>query len=76
VPTPRVDVDVAVGAGDCAMDALLEGLWLHDLLGGPVRAAVASVCAQVLGTVVRHDARAAAITVSRPAANPARAELD
>ena len=31
---------------------------------------------QVLETVVCHAARAAAITVSRPAANPARAELD
>src|SRR3954468_14607135 len=64
VPAPRVAVADTVGAGDSAMAALLDGLWLHDLVGGPARAALASVSAQVLETVVRHAARAAAITVS------------
>jgi fructokinase len=77
VPAPRVDVADTVGAGDSAMAALLDGLWLHDLLGGPARTALASVSAQVLETVVRHAAHAAAITVSRPGADPpTRAELD
>jgi fructokinase len=76
VPAPRVDVADTVGAGDSAMAALLDGLWLHDLLGGPAREALASVTTQVLEDVVRHAARAAAITVSRPGADPpTRAEL-
>ena len=76
VPAPRVDVADTVGAGDSAMAALLDGLWLHDLLGGPARNALASVTTQVLEDVVRHAARAAAITVSRPGADPpTRAEL-
>jgi fructokinase len=58
------------------MAALLDGLWLHDLLGGSARGALTSVSTQVLETVVRHAARAAAITVSRPGADPpTRAEL-
>lgn len=76
VPAPRVEVADTVGAGDAAMDTLLDGLWLHDLLGGPARDALASVSTQTLETVVRHAARAAAITVSRPGADPpTRAEL-
>ena len=76
VPAPRVDVADTVGAGDSAMAALLDGLWLHGLLGGPARDALASVTTQVLEDVVRHAARAAAITVSRPGADPpTRAEL-
>jgi fructokinase len=65
-PAPRVDVADTVGAGDSATAALLDGLWRHDLLGGPARGALASVSAQALEDVVRHAARAAAITVSRP----------
>jgi fructokinase len=77
VPAPRVEVADTVGAGDSAMAALIDGLWLHDLLGGPARDALASVSAQVLEEVVQHAARAAAITVSRPGADPpTRAELD
>jgi len=76
VPAPRVDVADTVGAGDSAMAALLDGLWLQGLLGAPARGALASVSTQGLETVVRHAARAAAITVSRPGADPpTRAEL-
>jgi fructokinase len=76
VPAPRVTVADTVGAGDSAMAALLDGLWLHDLLGASTRDALASVSTQALETVVRHAARAAAITVSRPGADPpTRAEL-
>src|SRR3954468_24409701 len=64
VPAPRVAVADTVGAGDSAMAALLDGLWLHDLLGESTREALASVSTQALETVVRHAARAAAITVS------------
>jgi fructokinase len=76
VPAERVTVSDTVGAGDSAMAALLDGLWQYDLLGGSAREALTSVSTQVLEHVVRHAARAAAITVSRPGADPpTRAEL-
>jgi fructokinase len=77
VPAPRVQVADTVGAGDSAMAALLDGLWLHDLLGAPARAALRDIGTDVLDAVVRRAVKAAAITVSRPGADPPRAaELD
>lgn len=70
VPAPRVQVADTVGAGDSAMAALLDGLWRHDLLGGPARGALRAVGTDVLDDVVRRAVRAAAITVSRPGADP------
>lgn len=71
-----VQVVDTVGAGDSAMAALLDGLWWHDLLGASARAALDSIGTDVLTDVVRHAVRAAAITVSRPGADPpTRAEL-
>jgi fructokinase len=76
VPAPRVQVVDTVGAGDSAMAALLDGLWTHGLLGAPARAALAAIGTDVLGDVVRHAVRVAALTVSRPGADPpTRAEL-
>ena len=76
VQAPLVEVVDTVGAGDSAMAALLDGLWRHDLLGAPARAALASISTDVLVDVVRHAVRAAATTVSRPGADPpTRAEL-
>ena len=76
VPAPHVDVADTVGAGDSAMAGLLDGLWQHDLLGAGARPALAAVRPQVLAAVVGHAARAAAITVSRPGADPpTRAQL-
>jgi fructokinase len=77
VPAPAVQVADTVGAGDSAMAALLDGLWTHGLLGGPARAALAGVRPEVLESVIAHAVRAAAITVSRPGADPpTRSELD
>lgn len=76
VRAPVVQVVDTVGAGDSAMAALLDGLWRHDLLGAPARAALASISTDVLIDVVRHAVRAAATTVSRLGADPpTRAEL-
>ncbi|SDQ69735.1 carbohydrate kinase [Quadrisphaera sp. DSM 44207] len=76
VPAERVRVADTVGAGDSAMAALLDGLWEHGLLGGPAREALAGIGTGVLQDVVRRAVRAAAITVSRPGADPpTRAEL-
>ena len=76
VPAPPVQVADTVGAGDSAMAALLDGLWTHGLLGGPAREALARVGPEVLEAVVTHAVRAAAVTVSRPGADPpSRSEL-
>lgn len=76
VRAPVVQVVDTVGAGDSAMAALLDGLWWHDLLGAPARAALTLIDTDVLTDVVRHAVRAAATTVSRPGADPpTRAEL-
>jgi fructokinase len=77
VPTPRVAVADTVGAGDSFMSGLLDGLWSAGLLGGSARRALAEVSRQVLERVVRRAVRAAAVTVSRPGADPpTRAELE
>jgi fructokinase len=77
VSSPQVQVADTVGAGDSAMAALLDGLWTHGLLGGPAREALARVSPEVLESVLSHAVRAAAITVSRPGADPpTRSELD
>jgi len=76
VQAPRVDVADTVGAGDSAMAALLDGLWEHDLLGAAAREALTAISTDVLEQVVRHAVTAAAITVSRPGADPpTRADL-
>lgn len=76
VQAPLVEVVDTVGAGDSAMAALLDGLARHELLGAPARAALSSISTGVLADVVQHAVRAAAVTVSRPGADPpTRAEL-
>jgi fructokinase len=76
VPTPAVRVADTVGAGDSFMSGLIDGLWEAELLGGPQRRALAEVSRQVLERVLRHAAQVAAVTVSRPGADPpTRAEL-
>jgi fructokinase len=76
VAAPAVDVADTVGAGDSAMAALIDALWAHDLVGGARRAQLAAIGTDTLEDVVRHAVKAAAITVSRPGADPpTRAEL-
>ena len=76
VEAPRVDVVDTVGAGDSAMAALLDGLWEHGLLGATARDALTVISADVLEQVLRHAVTAAALTVSRPGADPpTRADL-
>ncbi|GAB2687984.1 carbohydrate kinase family protein [Thalassiella azotivora] len=76
VAAPRVDVVDTVGAGDTAMAGLLDGLWQADLLGAERREALRDIGLDVLRDVVAHAARVAAVTVSRPGADPpTRADL-
>ncbi|WNB85031.1 carbohydrate kinase [Cellulomonas sp. ATA003] len=74
VTAPSVEVADTVGAGDSFMSGLLDGLWSAGLLGASHRIALGGVGAEVLTPVLERCARIAAITVSRPGANPPRAD--
>jgi fructokinase len=77
VATPRVTVADTVGAGDSFMGGLIDGLWSAGLLGGERRDALHTADAGVWTQVLERCARIAAVTVSRPGANPpTSAELD
>lgn len=74
VPSDLVDT---VGAGDSFTSGLLEALHRADLIGGSRRAAMAAIDESILASVVDAAALAAAITCSRPGADPpTRAEID
>ncbi|MFH5879271.1 carbohydrate kinase [Arthrobacter sp. NA-172] len=77
VEAPKVQVADTVGAGDSFMAALLSGIVDHGLAGAQNRDELHAMPAEVLEGILSHAARAAAITVSRPGANPpTRAELN
>ena len=69
-PAMAVDLVDTVGAGDAYMSGLLDGLRLGDLLGGGRRDALAAVDESTLIGVLDRAAAVAAITCSRPGANP------
>ena len=73
-PVPPTTVADTVGAGDSFMSATLDALAARGLLGAPARPDLAALTADVLGAVLRRAATAAAITVSRPGANPPTAD--
>jgi fructokinase len=69
----RVDVHAAavsvvdtIGAGDTFGAAILDQLWELDALGGRLT----GLARDEIELVLRHAARAAAVTVSRPGADP------
>jgi fructokinase len=68
VDAPSTDVEVAdtIGAGDTFGAAMLDALWELDVLRGRLPA----MDAAVIEAVLRRAARAAAVTVSRPGADP------
>jgi len=77
VPAPRVDVADTVGAGDSFMGGLIDGLWTNGLVGSGKHDAIAALSVDDLTQLLEQAARIAAITVSRPGANPpTRQELD
>jgi fructokinase len=66
-----------VGAGDAFTSGLLDGLHRADLVGAARRDALAGIDRATLESVVEEAALIAAITCSRPGADPpTRAELD
>jgi fructokinase len=77
VEAPRVQVADTVGAGDSFMGGLIDGLWSARLLGADRREALGSCDDVTLRELLDRCVRIAAITVSRPGANPpTAAELD
>jgi len=67
-----VRVADTIGAGDTFGAAIIDALWERDRLGGGGRAALRDLGAEEAGEVLSHAARAAAVTVSRPGADPPR----
>jgi len=70
----RVEVADTIGAGDSFCAALLDGLRRRDLLGAGRRAELRGLSLDGWGEVIARANRAAAITVSRPGANPPTAD--
>lgn len=66
VASQPVTVADTIGAGDTFAAALVDGLWTHGLLGGRLPSLDDGVVSELLS----HAARAAAVTVSRPGADP------
>ncbi|GIG53607.1 carbohydrate kinase family protein [Demequina activiva] len=70
IAAPSVSVADTVGAGDSFMGGLIDGLWGAGLLGAGHRDALHGIGTDVLEGILDRCARIAAITVSRPGANP------
>lgn len=77
--TASQEVDVAavpvvvadtIGAGDTFCAAMIDGLWQRGLLGARYRDELADAPRNMVVDVLAHAARAAAITVARPGADP------
>jgi fructokinase len=72
-----IDLVDTVGAGDSFTSGLLDGLRRADLVGGARRDALAAIDDATLGSVIDEAVLVAAITCSRPGADPpTRAEVD
>jgi fructokinase len=69
-PGRAVEVVDTVGAGDACMAALLAGLHRRDLLGAGRRAALRAVDAATVTDLADEAVLAAAITCTRPGADP------
>ncbi|SFL13537.1 carbohydrate kinase family protein [Geodermatophilus ruber] len=76
-PATPVDLVDTVGAGDSFTSGLLDGLRRADLIGGARRDALAAIDESTLISILDEASLVAAITCSRPGANPpTRAELE
>jgi fructokinase len=76
-PAVLVELVDTVGAGDSFTSGLLDGLRRTDLIGGQRHDALAAVDETTLGSILDEATLIAAITCSRPGADPpASAEVD
>jgi fructokinase len=76
-PATPIDLVDTVGAGDSFTSGLLDGLRRADLIGGPRRQALAAIDESSLISVLDTASLIAAITCSRPGADPpSRDELE
>jgi fructokinase len=69
-PATQVDLVDTVGAGDSFTSGLLDGLRRADLIGGQRREALAAIDESSLVSVLDAASLIAAITCSRPGADP------
>jgi fructokinase len=77
LPATPIDLVDTVGAGDSFTSGLLDGLRRADLIGGARREALAAIDESSLVSVLDEAALVAAITCSRPGANPpTKAEVE
>lgn len=70
VNAPKVTVADTVGAGDSFMGALINYLACNNLLSAQQRQELRSLEPKTIKALLDHAAQVAAITVSRPGANP------
>lgn len=70
VASATVTVADTIGAGDTFGAALIDGLWSRGLLGAGSRERLRRLPASEWEGVLAYAARAAAVTVSRPGADP------
>src|SRR3954451_15117102 len=70
IDSREVEVADTIGAGDTFGAGLIDALWLRGRLGAEGRTALADLPRAEVVEVLEHAARAAAVTVSRPGADP------
>jgi fructokinase len=76
-PATPVDLVDTVGAGDSFSSGLLDGLRRADLIGGSRREGLSAIDESSLVSVLDEASLVAAITCSRPGANPpTKAEVE
>lgn len=72
IEAQRVDVVDTVGAGDTFMGALIDGLIRNEYRDASARSELRGIGGAELEAILRFGALAAAVTVSRPGADPPR----
>ncbi len=70
VDSHTVEVADTIGAGDTFGAALLDALWEAGFLGADRREALSELDREQIEAILSHASRAAAVTVSRPGADP------